>query len=145
MGENYTLRDIERGILLRQFGDPKICFALSYASLGGSSLVNKPYIGETLAGQLEEQAQAFISSERGFRIDRGKKRAYLSVVFKPSWYGNYFLKRYTTDKNFIDKEPFERAALNFISNYIPRKDKDFLIRKDYTIKYMKYNWTLNEQ
>jgi len=145
MREKYTLREIERGILLRQFDEPRVCLALSYASLSSPMLRTEPYSGRTLDRQLDEQVKAFILSQRGFRIDRNERTVYVSAIFKDSQYGSCFISRYGTDEMFVDKEPAERAVLNFISDYVSRKDRDFLIRKNYTVKYMKYDWRLNEQ
>lgn len=143
MGEKYTLRELERGVILRQFNDPRICLGLSHATLGGPALRNEPYTARMLDKQLDQQARAFISSPRGFKINRDQRKVYLAAIFKDSWYGNYFIRNYGTNKKFIDKSPSERAVLNFISNYIPRRDREFLVRKDYTVKYIKYNWALN--
>jgi hypothetical protein len=145
MGESYNLQEIQRGILLRQFSDPRICFALSYASLDGPVLLNEPYTGARLDEQLQRQAQRFISSRRGFKIDRDEKAVYLSAIFKDSWYGRCFLGKYGTDEQFREKDAAERAVLNFITQYLPRRDRDLLVRKDYSIKYIKFDWTLNEQ
>jgi len=145
MGEKYTLREIEKGILLRQFNEPRICFALSYASYGSPALRNEPYTEPSLDEQLDERVQDFISRKRGFWIDRSKRTVFLSAILKSSWYGNLFLDRYGTSKKFIDKEPAERAVLNFINNYLSRKDREFLDRKDYSIDYIRYDWRLNEQ
>lgn len=145
MREKYTLREIERGVLLRQFDDARICFALCYATLGGATLRNEPYTGPELDKQLDEQARGFISSAHGFKINRAERTVYLGAILKDSWYGNYFISRYGTQTKFTDKKPSERALLNFISNYISRKDKELLVRKDYSIKYIKYDWTLNGQ
>ena len=143
MGEKYTLRELERGVILRQFNDPRICLGLSHATLGGPALRNEPYTARMLDKQLDQQAQAFISNPRAFKIDRRQGTVFLSSIFKDSWYGNYFIRSYGTNKKFIDKSPSERAVLNFISNYIPRRDREFLVRKNYTVKYIKYNWALN--
>ncbi len=108
-------------------------------------LRSEPYYGHKLDKQLDEQARNFILSERSFKIDRDKRIVFLSGVFKDGWYGNFFLSRYGTNKKFTGKEPAERAVLNFISNYVPQKDRDFILRKNYTVKYIRYNWTLNEK
>jgi len=143
MGVKYSLREIERNILLREFDDVRVCFALSYASTSSPALRNEPYTGSGLDRQLDEQVKAFLSSPYGFKIDRKKPRVYLSAIFK-EWYAGSFISKYGTDSKFPDKKPVVRAALNFISNYVSRKDADFLARKDYSVEFITYNWTLNE-
>lgn len=144
MGEKYTLREIERQILLAQFGDPRVCFALSYASLGGPVLRNEAYTGSGLDKQLDDQTGKFIKEHQGIRIDRKERKVYLSTILDSSWYAKSFVPKYGTDKKFKDKKPEVRAVLNFITGYLSRKDIDFLTRKNYSIKYTDYDWTLNE-
>ncbi len=143
MQVKYTLREIERRILLRQFDEPRSCFALSHAGVDIPHLRNEPYTGRKLEKQLDEQVRSCIGNKQGFSIDRGKGKVYLSVIFK--WYADVLSKKYGTDRKFIDQQPDVRTALNFISNYVSRVDCDFLERKAYSIEYTKYDWTLNEQ
>lgn len=143
MQVEYTLREIERRILLRQFDESRVCFALSYASMGGPRLRNEPYTGEKLEKQLDEQVRSFIENKRGFRIDREEEEVYLSAIFK--WYADVLGGKFAANKKFVDQEPDIRTALNFISNYVSRADRDFLERKAYSVKYIRYDWALNEQ
>jgi len=142
MGVRYTLREIERNILLREFDDVRICFALTYASTSSPVLRNEPYTGVSLDKQLNEQVKIFLASPYGFKIDRIKRRVYLSVIFK--WYAENFINKYGTDKKFEGKNGIVRAALNFISSFVSREDADFLARKNYSVEFMNYDWTLNE-
>jgi hypothetical protein len=143
MQVEYTLREIEQRILLRQFSEPRICFTLSYASMDGPHLRNEPYTGPRLDKQLDEQVRSFIGNKQGFYIDKENEDVYLSVIFK--WYAEHLAKKFGTDNKFIDHPPEIRTALNFISSYLSRADVDFLERKDYSVEYIKYDWTLNEQ
>jgi hypothetical protein len=142
MQVKYTLREIDRRILSRQFDEPRVCFALSYASLDGPRLRNEPYTGRKLEQQLDEQVRSFIDNKRGFNIDTEKGEVYLSAIFK--WYANILARRFGTDRKFTDKKPEIRTALNFISNYVSRAKVDFLERKAYSVEYIKFDWTLNE-
>ena len=143
MQVKYTLREIDRRILLRQFDEPKVCFALSYASLDGPRLRNEAYTGRKLEQQLDQQVRSLIENKRGFNIDREEGKVYLSATFK--WYANVLGRRFATDRKFIDQQPDVRTALNFISNYVSRADVDYLERKAYSVEYLKFDWTLNEQ
>jgi hypothetical protein len=143
MGEKYSIEEIENKILRTQFVEPRLCFALSYASLGCAPLRREPYYGRNLSEQLDDQAKTFLASENGMKIDREERVVYLATVMQ--WYENEFLLNYPSANTFKDKKPAEAAILTYISRQIPQKDADWLLRKMFTLKYIRYNWTLNEQ
>ena len=143
--EVFTLEEIEQRFFLKKFDEPRVFFAISMASISGSPLRNKPYYGENLYKQLDDQVKKFLSSPRAFRIDREKQIVYLSSIFEPSWHGQDFLKRYGTNKKFKDNPPAVRAVLNFITHYLSKDDASFLEVGNYTVKYINYDWRLNEQ
>jgi len=144
MDEEFTLAGVERRFFHKEFNEPRIFLALSQASLSSPQLRNKPYTGPELYKQLDEQAKKFLSSSRALVIDREKKRVYISAIFDPSWYGQYFIGKYGTDKKFKDQSPSVRAVLNFITNYIPERDISFLQTEYYSVKYINYNWNIND-
>jgi len=144
MDEEFTLADIERRFFYKEFNEPRIFLALSQASLSSPKLRKEPYTGPKLDKQLDEQAKSFLSSSRGLVIDREKKRVYISAIFDPSWYGKYFIDKYGTDKKFKEHPPSVRAVLNFITNYIPERDVSFLQTQYYSVRYINYNWNINE-
>jgi len=144
MDEEFTLREVEQRFFRKEFAEPRVFFAISYASVSGPALRNEPYVGRKLNRQLNEQVKEFLSSPRAFNIDREKQRVYLSAILKPTWYGGGFISGYGTDKKFKDKEPAVRAVLNFATNYIPQQDVSFLETGNYTVEYIAYDWRLNE-
>jgi len=144
MDEEFTLSLVERRFFLQEFNEPRVFFALSYASISGPPLRNEPYYGHKLYAQLDDQIKRFLSSHQGLRIDREGKSVYLSAIFQASWHGKVFIRKYATDKKFKERSPVDRAVLNFIINYIPKKDVSFLEIENYTIKYIKYDWRLND-
>ena len=143
MGENYNLEEIENKILRGQFDDPRLCLAVFYGSKGCAPLRREPYYGKDLDKQLDDQARIFLESDKGMRIDRENGIVYLSPIFQ--WYSNEFIAKYPPARQFKDKPPFEAALLTYISRHISQKDSDWLLRKIFTIKYIRYDWTLNEQ
>lgn len=144
MEEQFTLSEIERRFFREQFDDPRIFFALTSASLSSPPLRNEPYYGERLDEQLDDQVGRFLSNPLALRIDRGKNRVYLSAMFELSSHGKEFIEKFATDKKFKDHPPTTRAALNFITNYISQNDISFLELGNYSVKYMKYDWTIND-
>jgi hypothetical protein len=144
MDEEFTLKEIEQRFFRDKFKEPMVFLAMSQASVSGPLLRNEPYNGTNLYEQLDEQAKKFLANPLGFKIDRERKIVYLSAIFSPSWYGNEFISEYGTDKKFKDQSPSVRAVLNFISNFISEQDLLFLETENYSVKYLKYNWTLND-
>ena len=144
MDEEFTLSEIDRRFFRKEFGDPRIFFAISRASLSGPPLRNEPYYGHKLNEQLDDQARWFLSSPLAFRIDKEKQRVYLSSLFQSSSYGKEFISKFAIDKKFKDQEPTTRAVLNFITNYVPDDKVSFLEVGKYSVKFMKYDWTIND-
>ena len=144
MDEEFTLREIQQRFFHKEFDEPRIYFALSYASLSSPPLRNEPYYGYKLCEQLENQTRRFLSSGRAFKIDRDKQTVYLSVILQSTWHGQEFIGKFGTDKKFKDQQPATRAVLNFITNYLSEQDVSFLEVGNYSVEYMKYDWTLND-
>jgi len=144
MDEEFTLKEIEQRFFRGRFDDPRLFLALSKASVAGPPLRNEPYYGSRLYAQLDEQAGKFLSSPQAFRIDREKKVVYLNAIFRPKWYGNEFISKYGIDKKYKDHDSCARAVLNFAANYISQQDAAFLEVESYSVKYINYDWRLNE-
>lgn len=143
MGMEYTLREIEREILMARFRDPKIFFALSYASMGGAFLRNEPYYPDKLDQQLDEQVRKFLSSPRGLKIDRARKIIFLSDIF--NWYKPVFIEKYASIKKFRTREPHIQSYLNFIVNYVSPANAGCFESDNYVVRFQLYDWHLNEQ
>ncbi|MDD5011541.1 MAG: DUF547 domain-containing protein [Phycisphaerae bacterium] len=146
MGIQYTLDEIERDILLARFDEPRICFAVSYGTLGSAPLRNEPYMGKLLEQQLDGQVRNYFIRAGGLKIDESNNVVYISPLFKMyPWRQDAFIKRYGTDKLFRERSPSDAAILNFIKDYVSDPNADFLKRRQYSIEYIKYNWQLNAQ
>ncbi len=143
MNEPITLDGIEHDTLRAKFDEPRIHMALVCAAMGCPPLRNKPYIGEKLDAQLNNQSNRFLGNPKQFRIDRDKRTVYLSSIFK--WFGNDFVKKFGTDRQFAGYSDSERAVLNFISKFVKPGDRTYLERGGYSIDYLDYDWSLNEQ
>jgi hypothetical protein len=144
MDEEFTFAAIEKLYFRGESDDPRIFFAISNGCLSSPPLRNEPYYGRSLNEQLDEQTRRFLSSPRAFSIDREKEKVYLSALFQSSWYGIEFIKKFAIDRKFKDQPAQTRAVLNFITNYISKEDVTFLETGNYTIKYMTYDWTIND-
>ena len=144
MDEEFTLAEIDKRFFRKEFDDPRIFFAVFNAGLSSPPLRNEPYYGHKLNEQLDDQARRFLSSPLAFRTDKEKRRVYLSSLFQSSSYGREFISKFAIDKKFKDQEPTTRAVLNFITNYVSRDKVSFLEVGKYSVKFMKYDWTIND-
>ena len=144
MDEEFTFATIEKRFFRGEFDDPRIFFAVSNACLSSPPLRNEPYYGHNLSEQLDEQTKRFLSSPMAFSIDREKQKVYLSALFQSSWYGREFIRKFAIDRKFKDQQAETRAVLNFITRYISKEKVTFLETGNYTIKYMTFDWTIND-
>jgi hypothetical protein len=143
MGMKITLDEIEHKILRKEFNEPRIHMALVCAAMGCPPLRNKPYTGKRLVEQLDDQTQRFLKNPRKFRVDREDRRIYLSSIFR--WFGKDFIPAYGTDQEFSGYRKTERALLNFVSDYLDEETRDYLVSEKLSVKYLDYDWSLNEQ
>jgi len=143
MTMEYTLQEIERGILMEKFRDPRVLFTLSYASMSGAYLLNEAYSAKKLESQLEKQTSRFFNSSRGIRIDKANNIVYLTDIF--NWHKELFIEKYGSIKKFRKREMHIRSYLNFLIKYLPDDQVRYLESGDYTVQFQRYDWRLNEQ
>jgi len=143
MGKRMTLDDIEHKTLRINFDEPRIHAALVCAAMSCPPLRNGPYDGARLDTQLDEQMTAFLADTNRFHIDRTKNIVFLSSILQ--WYGEDFVKSYGVDEGFADREPVERAVLNAIAPHVSEEDGAYLRSATYSVEYLDYDWSLNEQ
>ena len=144
-GFQYKLEEIEHD-LLKGFKDPRICFALTYATKSGAILRNEAYKPEKLDEQLDEQVSEYLAKDKNFSIDKSNKKVFLSSILKLKNPQMVFENsEYSTIKRFRDKPADVRAFLNFILFYLPPEDVKSLKPMDFDIEFKIYDWELNEQ
>jgi len=68
---------------------------------------------------------------------------YLSSIFE--WFKKDFVKSYAPEKNISRHGKDVSAVLNFIAGYIQEPNREYILTGDFKIKYLKYDWSLNEQ
>jgi hypothetical protein len=129
-GKKYSLGDIEHKIL-RKMDEPRIHFAIVCASKGCPRLLNEAYTGERLDAQLEGNARDFFARLRNFRIDRRARTIWLSSIF--DWFSEDF-------------GGSARSKLDWAKKHVAAKDdRAYLDAAGLRIKYLDYDWKLNEQ
>ena len=141
-GMEKTLDNIEHDIIRKDFNDPRIHMALVCAAMSCPILRNEAYSAEELDLQLDDQTRKFINSSQGFKIDRERKKVYVSSIFK--WYGQDWIASYGTENKFTGSKK-QKAVLNFISQYLNPQDRQYLEQGKYKISYLDYDWSLNKQ
>ncbi len=129
-GKMRTLNNVEHDIIRTEFVDPRVHFVLVCASTSCPPLWNRAFSAETLEDRLETATFDFIQDTEYVRIDRAERRLYLSKIFK--WYEDDF------------KEGYD-GVTDFLSDYLPPEDVEFLAETPVKIKYMDYDWSLNDQ
>jgi len=145
MDEEFTLKAIEDRFFLKEFDEPRALFAIYYGAISGPPLRNEAYFGQKLSNQLDDQVKKFLAGPHAFKILRENEVVNLSPILQSSWYGQQFTAKYDTDRKFKQQEPVTRAVLNFLTNYLPPQDVSFLETGNYTVQYMRYDWTLNDR
>lgn len=143
MGRNLTLEHIEHKILRPTFNEPGIHMALVCAAMGCPPLRNEPYTGEKLNEQLADQTRRFLRHSAKFKIDRRKDRLYLSPIFK--WFAADFVGKHAPARNIGKHNREVSSVLNYIALYLNEANKKYVLTGKYKIKYLNYDWSLNEQ
>ena len=139
----YNLREIEQDFLLTRYKDPRMCFALSNATLGGATLRNEPYQSEKLDDQLDDQVERYLATDKGMRLNKEDNILHLSNLFQ-THEETFLASKYADVKKFRDRKPSERAWLNFILPYLSEEDVKYLDTYNPQIKFIDFDWELNE-
>ncbi len=143
MGKDLTLEHIEHNVLRKKFDEPRIHVAMVCAALSCPPLLNEPYEGRKLDEQLNNRARRFLGNPDKFKINRENRRVYLSPILK--WFADDFVNKYGTEEHIGKQSKKTSAILNFTADYLEKSDKDYILAGEFKIKYLKYDWSLNEQ
>ena len=119
-GKKVSLNHLEKGVLIPEFKDPRVHFAINCASASCPPLLDAPYTASKLNAQLDAQSKAF---SNGGGVQVSGKKAQLSKIF--DWYSADF-KASGDAIGFLNK---------YRSEQIPAGTK---------LSYFDYDWSLNE-
>ncbi len=143
-GRDRTLDYIEHSILRKQFDEPRIHVALVCAAVSCPFLRAESYRGKLLENQLQDQTAQFVRDRSKFRVDADSGVVYLSSIF--NWFGSDFEVRYgTAPENFPRHSAALRSVLNFALPFLSEDERQYLQEQRFRVKYLSYDWTLNEQ
>jgi uncharacterized protein DUF547 len=128
-GATINLYDLEREVLIEQFHEPLMHFAIVCASTSCPKLQPWAYQPDQLDRQLAHAAREFINDPTRNRFDRKQKVASLSMIFQ--WF----------EKDFAEAAGSVSA---YVARYVddPELAKE-LVQPGYRIEYLKYDWSLN--
>ena len=128
-GQPVNLYNLEREILIAQFHEPRVHFAIVCASASCPKLQSWAFDGRRLDEQLNRVAIQFVNAPSRNRFDRSRKVASLSMIFK--WFARDFEVRSGT-------------LLGFVGEYLQDQSlKQDLLAGGYTVEFLDYDWQLN--
>ena len=125
-GEEVSLDDIEHRILRPFWRDPRLHYALCLAALGSPDLPAQAFTAATSEAMLDAAARAFVNSERGARLERG--RLFVSSLY--AWYRPDF-------------GGSDRAVIAHLRRYARPKLAEALAREAH-IAGDSFDWSLND-
>ncbi|MDA2910764.1 DUF547 domain-containing protein [Nitrospiraceae bacterium AH_259_D15_M11_P09] len=128
-GERINLYDLERKVLIPDFREPRIHFAIVCASMSCPKLQSWAYSADKLDQQLEQSAKAFINDPTRNRFDRQRKIAHLAKIF--DWFQEDFVAH-------------SGSLINYVRQYV--MDPDLareLAATPYEVQFLEYDWRLN--
>lgn len=142
-GRQVTLDQIEREIL-PEFRDPRVYFALGRGARGSGRLRSEAYVADRLEAQLTTMAREFLTTLEHVAIDRVTNELRLSPII--GWHEPEFAGAYaeTGDARFASRSPLERAAVALVLPHLYPLERQFLERNQFTVRYMPFDWTLND-
>ena len=143
MGQDITLDDIEHEILRKEFKDPRIHFVLVCAAMGCPLLESKAFVADDVHQRLERAAENFINNPHKVRLDKVKDVLFLSSIF--AWYKGDFPASDKAQRQFGKYGKKERGVVAFVTEYLPMADVQYILDLQPKIKYLDYDWSLNEQ
>lgn len=132
-GKDYSLRQIEKKILLKKFNDPRIIFAVSCAAVSCPDRTPSIFSAENLDSQLDDMIRSlFVNQTKGLVVNKNEQKIFISWILK-------------ADKHLFDgtKNP---TVIDFVISYAPEKYVEWL-KTNYDhlkVEYFKHDWTLND-
>ena len=130
-GNWYTLTAIEKHMLLERFGDPRILFAISCASISCPDQPSHPYTADRLNLQLDKTLRHFLANPgKGLHLDRAEPGLWLSWIFKK-------------DRSWFPEG--DESLMGFIKPYMDQKTAAWLgEHHPVEVRYLPHDWTLND-
>jgi len=134
---DLTLDQIETRA--RNLGDPRVHFAVVCASASCPDLRDEPFVAARLDEQLGDQTRRFLRDpSKGLRYDRQANEVWLSSIFK--WYAGDFTGG-STLVAFVVRGP----VLEWLLPHLDPALAEEIRRRDPAIRFLDYDWSLNDR
>lgn len=129
-GRAYSLKEIEHDMLLAEFDDPRIVFAVSCAAVSCPDRIAEPFRAGALDDQMNAMIETFLGNPtKGMRLDRQAKVMTLSWIFDK-------------DRGLFSR--YERDAVGFAAQFLSADAREWLARNEVDVRYFDHDWTLND-
>jgi len=127
-GKRMSLDDIEKGVLLKEYSDPRVHWALTCASMSCPRIDQTAFVAANLSERLDQEARNFLQSTRAVVIDPTENTVAVSKYF--DWYG----------------KDFGGDAIAYITPFLSETQAAALAKTNKpSVSYMDYDWRLNDQ
>jgi hypothetical protein len=142
-GQMRSLDEIEHGIVRPDFKEPRIHFALVCAAISCPKLRQQAYVGDNLEQQLQDQVTGFLADpSKGVRVNTRRKRIEISSILE--WFAEDFVLPPNFDGPLAGK-PDQAGVVYFLTGRGTLSQQAALSSRDFSVRYLKYNWALNAQ
>jgi hypothetical protein len=128
-GKTYNLDQLENQVIRPRFKDPRIHFILVCAAQSCPPLQEDAMDPSRLQSQLEAATKVAINRTKYVQVDPAART--LTVTRIMSWY----------KQDFIDHSG---SIQSYVSKYLAEPQKSQLEGAEYAVKFMDYDWTLND-
>jgi len=136
-GRAMTLDEIETRA--RDSGDARVHFAVVCASASCPDLRAEAYVGARLEEQLSDQTSRFLADrDKGLRFDPEREELHLSSIFK--WYAGDFTGGSTVVAFFARSQ-----ITAWVLPHLPEELAERIRAAAPAVRYMDYDWTLNDR
>jgi hypothetical protein len=93
--------------------------------------------------RLDQSARNFINDPEKVRLDKEKNILYLSSIL--DWYKEDFIASDDVEKYISHYDKEERGVIESITKLLPEEKRNYIKENQPEIKYLDYDWSLNEQ
>ena len=128
---------------IRGFNNPLLIFLLSNGSKSAPKIQPMAIHPERVDQQLDDAIRNFVLDVKNVRADPGAKRLYLSPFFR--WNANLFVPRYYKPKRYTKRTKTDLALLAFLNEQAGLMVKMMILKNEFSIRYLEYDWSLNER
>lgn len=128
-GQTYSFDELENEIIRPKFQDPRVHFILVCAAQSCPPLQHEAMDSARVQSQLEAATRAAINTGKYVQVD--PEANVLTVTRIMSWY----------QQDFVDHSG---SIQEYVASYSNESQKSQLQRGQYTVKFMAYDWTLND-